>query len=500
MALTKVHNRLIEGAAVNVLDFGAKGDGVTDDTAAIQAALDAGRDVFFPFGQYKITSTLNQSLQGQKLFGNFSRSTALQSKIFLDTGATDNVLMNVRGPACTIESLVLVGKGRTASGSYVIDANEEGYDSENNGDVDFHMINATLSNAETLFKITGRGFTADASNFVFFTKAIEIDWPSTFVPGPNPDQKLKTGMRVYSIRNCRFHGGSGNYLITNTGTNAANLHGLQFSNNYIDTNTALFNGELHDSSFTNNVVIHSSPAAFLLFTITGGSNFLINNNVFYGMDDNGAGDEFEILGIASLTDCVGCQINNNTINRVERDVVSINGTCSHVSVSNNIMKNICLSNDGGTTRSPVRVNANVDSLQVKDNIIDMSEYTPTSWTKSEIVKNTAGYAVTNHDVRGNIFDSTYWNLHNFSDAYTADISESDRRVIRYVGDGTASQTFTCVFKPLAVMAFNATTFESIMVTCSSSTGSSDVDISGYDVVVKSNFNTNTEEFLLYIFQ
>ncbi|MGH7451063.1 MAG: glycosyl hydrolase family 28-related protein, partial [bacterium] len=46
---------------LNVKDFGAKGDGIADDTTAIQAAIDAlpndGGVVFFPSGIYNITST-----------------------------------------------------------------------------------------------------------------------------------------------------------------------------------------------------------------------------------------------------------------------------------------------------------------------------------------------------------------------------------------------------------------------------------------------------------
>ena len=49
---------------VNVKDFGAKGDGVTDDTAAIQAALDfaGGKNsvsVVFPFGVYRVSAQLD---------------------------------------------------------------------------------------------------------------------------------------------------------------------------------------------------------------------------------------------------------------------------------------------------------------------------------------------------------------------------------------------------------------------------------------------------------
>lgn len=50
---------------VNVRDFGAKGDGTTDDTAAIQAALDSGsKHVFFPMGDYLLHSDSVSSGEG----------------------------------------------------------------------------------------------------------------------------------------------------------------------------------------------------------------------------------------------------------------------------------------------------------------------------------------------------------------------------------------------------------------------------------------------------
>lgn len=39
--------------------YGAVADGVTDDTVAVQAALDSGKNVYFPEGRYKVTQTLN---------------------------------------------------------------------------------------------------------------------------------------------------------------------------------------------------------------------------------------------------------------------------------------------------------------------------------------------------------------------------------------------------------------------------------------------------------
>tara|TARA_R110000737_G_scaffold250459_2_gene260172 strand:- start:91 stop:1524 length:1434 start_codon:yes stop_codon:yes gene_type:complete len=72
MSLTKAHNRMIAGATTNVKDFGATGNGSTDDTAAIQAAIDAasnGGSVYFPRGKYYCASGLEVGRLNFTMYG-----------------------------------------------------------------------------------------------------------------------------------------------------------------------------------------------------------------------------------------------------------------------------------------------------------------------------------------------------------------------------------------------------------------------------------------------
>jgi polygalacturonase len=60
MSLTKVTYSMINGPVINAYDYGAVGDGVVDDTSALELffAAVSGRHGILPAGTYKITSRI----------------------------------------------------------------------------------------------------------------------------------------------------------------------------------------------------------------------------------------------------------------------------------------------------------------------------------------------------------------------------------------------------------------------------------------------------------
>jgi hypothetical protein len=98
MSLTKVSFSMITGAPVNVKDFGAVGDGIADDTAALQAAFDYAfplrRPVYIPSGTYLYSSLSEIDESNVTINGDGSNNTVLK---FTGTGIALKVGTQVVG-------------------------------------------------------------------------------------------------------------------------------------------------------------------------------------------------------------------------------------------------------------------------------------------------------------------------------------------------------------------------------------------------------------------
>ena len=108
---------------VSVKDFGAEGDGVTDDTASIQAAIDAapfGGSVYFPSGKYIISAaiTVNKPMtifgpnagSIQNNSGSYIQQTTTSENAFTLVARTENYAFSQYGiVGVTFESLAIYG-------------------------------------------------------------------------------------------------------------------------------------------------------------------------------------------------------------------------------------------------------------------------------------------------------------------------------------------------------------------------------------------------------
>ena len=99
---------------VSVKDFGAVGDGVIDDTAAIQAAIDASDGVYFPSGTYRINSKISFS-KSISIVGSDKNAAIIHS--YVDDYAIE--ITYVAGNSTLLENLSIEYKGSGSNGAGV---------------------------------------------------------------------------------------------------------------------------------------------------------------------------------------------------------------------------------------------------------------------------------------------------------------------------------------------------------------------------------------------
>lgn len=109
---------------LNVRDFGAKGDGIVDDTVAIQTAINSGNEIYIPYGTYLISSNL-QLKSDLKIWGDGILKANADGLQVITSGTAG--LQNISITGITIDGggqvggVVTTGK-RGVTGIYITNA------------------------------------------------------------------------------------------------------------------------------------------------------------------------------------------------------------------------------------------------------------------------------------------------------------------------------------------------------------------------------------------
>jgi hypothetical protein len=188
MSLTKVTYAMIEGAYVNVLDYGADATGSTDSSAAFAAAAATGKTIYVPVGTYKAQFNLQS---GQMVVGEGSKNKTVlipfgNNQYVIGVNAT-----SVAKQRCVIANLSIQNPN-AATGCVGIRFQGTDVNSIN----DYHLIeNVYIDSIETGIVVRGRQIWSTYINveIVYGTTCFDVDTDAT-TPAFNQNVFL----------NCRF--------------------------------------------------------------------------------------------------------------------------------------------------------------------------------------------------------------------------------------------------------------------------------------------------------
>lgn len=312
----------------SVKNFGAKGDGTTDDTEAFQLAINSGNDIFIPFAhgeKYIINKQLLVTKLGQKFYSECPEYAYGNSGQIIFNG--EDSLFNCITGKNSFCNIFCYSNNPKAT---CITLNATNVQDNNDAIIDGCYISG-FYNAIVAY---GRGFNI-RNNYIGAIGNCAIDMYYTFNgAGGNPYQQPETGHRSYNITGNRFHTVS-NYVVRN---NSNYLYGMIFADNMIDgggTNS-VFSSRFSVSGviITNNIMTANSAlfncAATCESVLIDGNILFVPSKIVY----NDKKDTITCTGVArNLT------IVNNKFYNGGRGVYMIGGSTS------NPNKNITIKNN-----------------------------------------------------------------------------------------------------------------------------------------------------------
>lgn len=262
MALTQAHNRMIAGANISVIDYGADPTGVSDSTSAFQAAINAlpdGGTINVPFGTYTLTSTVSFPNGNIQIVGaNFVHQWS--KPYFTDVGTTIKIahtgngfdLMNRTTNTITTNNITF--KGLTVVGNSDVSRSASAFYWDMGGEASF-----------------SRGFFFQNVGIRWFTRAFHAIKGTPTAGNLTQGQLGDLQIVQSNIQFC-------DYIIDTitSGANYVQVNGFTFNRNDAGNNTngmrvSMFGGEI------NNNILEGQADTIL---VLNSRSFEIANNYF----------------------------------------------------------------------------------------------------------------------------------------------------------------------------------------------------------------------------
>lgn len=380
---------------LSVKDFGATGDGSTDDSAAIQAAIDAlstaGGRVFFPSGTYKLGTVLTIS-SPICLFGEGPDSTFLRT-----VGDTNAIHLSTSDASySTISDMELKPLTSTTTGVGILVSSASTA-------VSFFKIRNVLIRAYNygINIVTGMTFTIDACYLLDnITSCLQV---SNTISPDNGD---------FLVSNCVFDSGiGGTYAMNFISGGGMKVIGNKIGHHSIGIYLSLAASVVtSDLIIANNSIENQSVSAIKMDNTSGATTFLntsicgnqmgnapsnaidISGSIFSKLiitDNNIAADDSYCL---TITNASNVMIDGNSFIGVNATETAINlNTVSNVSIGDNNYTNIAtkLTQASSSVNARTLVNALKD---VNDNFSLSLANTASAVNYWQIVNNATGGA------------------------------------------------------------------------------------------------------------